>query len=664
MALPQTNYIDAGPGVPLANPGSAMIQGKAYAEMGNTIAAIGERGMEIAGKLRDIDDTRKATDLWMRMEKENNDFQIGLMTREDTTKWPEESAKMAEKWKEESKKLGLSAAGQSAFEERFTQWNTRRSIGLETQAATKGIELAKMTAANASQFHLSNRNYDGARQVVRDHMAVGILGSAEGQKAMMEIDSIQRHDDIMEDIEEDPVGWMDTHKEPLPGYDRTKWNQMQAHARSAARAKTYDVAGKVQDRIVSGKLTTPEQVREAAGGLRPTEQVELEGFLSKWNEAERDNLRNDPEFQAGLVGEFERQLADYKPAAGDDEDMPGVRLGGLVAMMPAGPLRDDMERRLKYVGENQKVEAQTQLDLMLDQVTAYAKQGKFGAVPETKFSTEQRVRGGLLRNEQALKDAGFSDDHVKKFKEAKSDNEREQLVRDLWTSRGMAKKDIDQFTWQSFDAIHKGESSFEFGADAAAAKQAEIDIKLGSIRTHMKEWTRLNPEAARDPAKIQAELHKFTGLEIRQPQSRMTPKPAPPTGKETSMNGGLINMVKELEGFYPKAYSDYKQWSVGYGTKGKPGETITKDEAERRLTAELSSAKQDVMRATAGLNLKPNQIDALTSFHYNTGSVAKLVEGRSPEQIAEAMLLYTKAGGKPLDGLKRRREAERQLFLS
>ena len=70
--------------------------------------------------------------------------------------------------------------------------------------------------------------------------------------------------------------------------------------------------------------------------------------------------------------------------------------------------------------------------------------------------------------------------------------------------------------------------------------------------------------------------------------------------------------------------------------------------------------------ASAGLSLNPNQIDALTSFNYNTGAVGTLLKGgaRSPEEIAKAMLLYNKAGGKTLPGLQKRRAVEAQLFAT
>ena len=66
------------------------------------------------------------------------------------------------------------------------------------------------------------------------------------------------------------------------------------------------------------------------------------------------------------------------------------------------------------------------------------------------------------------------------------------------------------------------------------------------------------------------------------------------------------------------------------------------------------------------LAINQNQFDALVSFTYNCGpgNLQKLVLGRTLRQIADVMLRYCKAGGKELKGLKRRREAERALFLS
>ena len=65
-----------------------------------------------------------------------------------------------------------------------------------------------------------------------------------------------------------------------------------------------------------------------------------------------------------------------------------------------------------------------------------------------------------------------------------------------------------------------------------------------------------------------------------------------------------------------------------------------------------------------GSRFNQNQFDALVSFTFNCGArnLARLISDRSNDQIGEALLLYNKAGGKILNGLVRRRRAERDLY--
>jgi|GEM_PF-5038661 len=132
--------------------------------------------------------------------------------------------------------------------------------------------------------------------------------------------------------------------------------------------------------------------------------------------------------------------------------------------------------------------------------------------------------------------------------------------------------------------------------------------------------------------------------------------------------GKLVDFIKQFEGFHPKRYWDHKQWSIGYGTKAKPGETtITQQEAEQRLMRQIKKRRALVEEygKQHGYNWTNEQINALTSFHYNLGSIKRLTQNgtRSDKQIAKKILAYHRANGKPLTGLKKRRKAEQQLFI-
>ena len=139
---------------------------------------------------------------------------------------------------------------------------------------------------------------------------------------------------------------------------------------------------------------------------------------------------------------------------------------------------------------------------------------------------------------------------------------------------------------------------------------------------------------------------------------------------KTSQNG--IDLIKQFEGCRLEAYKALpteKYFTIGYGHMGadvKQGMIISQAKAEELLKKDLEKFEKSVTTLTAKYSgINQNQLDALASFTYNcgAGNLAKLVEGRTLAQVADAILKYNKAGGKELEGLTRRRKAERELFI-
>lgn len=145
---------------------------------------------------------------------------------------------------------------------------------------------------------------------------------------------------------------------------------------------------------------------------------------------------------------------------------------------------------------------------------------------------------------------------------------------------------------------------------------------------------------------------------------------------QTSDKG--IALIKEFEGCKLTAYQDsVGVWTIGYGwtqpVNGVPvgkGMTITQQTADDLLHSGLVQYEKGV----AGLvkvTINQNQFDALVDFAYNLGVKAlegstllkKLNAGDYTGAAAE-FPKWNKAGGKVLNGLTRRREAEKALFLS
>ena len=136
---------------------------------------------------------------------------------------------------------------------------------------------------------------------------------------------------------------------------------------------------------------------------------------------------------------------------------------------------------------------------------------------------------------------------------------------------------------------------------------------------------------------------------------------------KTSQNG--IDLIKKFEGCRLKAYKCAADvWTIGYGhTKGvEPYEIITLTEAEKLLREDLSEYESNVDKYRLRYGWNQNEFDALVSFAFNLGSIDKLTANgtRSRATIADKMLTYNKAGDKVLAGLTKRRQAERELFLT
>ena len=131
------------------------------------------------------------------------------------------------------------------------------------------------------------------------------------------------------------------------------------------------------------------------------------------------------------------------------------------------------------------------------------------------------------------------------------------------------------------------------------------------------------------------------------------------------------DFVKQFEGRELKAYRcSAGVWTVGYGhTNGvKEGDEISPAEAEQLLVDDLTAIADDLNRLV-NVGVTEGQYIALLSLAFNVGASAvkkstllfHLNHGRYDE-AAEEFDRWIYAGGKPSEGLQRRRAAERKLF--
>lgn len=136
-----------------------------------------------------------------------------------------------------------------------------------------------------------------------------------------------------------------------------------------------------------------------------------------------------------------------------------------------------------------------------------------------------------------------------------------------------------------------------------------------------------------------------------------------------------LDLIKSFEGLRLETYlCSAGVPTIGYGTtriNNKPielGMKITKEEAESFLKSDLSKFESAIIKSVK-VKLNQNQFDALVCFVYNIGignfnasTLLKLLNQGKIKESSEQFIRWNKVKGKVVNGLTRRREAEKKLF--
>ena len=141
-----------------------------------------------------------------------------------------------------------------------------------------------------------------------------------------------------------------------------------------------------------------------------------------------------------------------------------------------------------------------------------------------------------------------------------------------------------------------------------------------------------------------------------------------------------IRLIQEFEGLRLTSYlCSAGVPTIGYGatyyadgTKVKLGQTITRDQANQLLKDHLKEFEGSVIGLLNTTKVNQNQFDALVSFAFNLGPynlksstlLKKVNKNPKDPTIRDEFMRWTKAGGKEVAGLVKRRKAEVALFLS
>lgn len=113
-------------------------------------------------------------------------------------------------------------------------------------------------------------------------------------------------------------------------------------------------------------------------------------------------------------------------------------------------------------------------------------------------------------------------------------------------------------------------------------------------------------------------------------------------------------------------------WTIGWGATGPdigPGTVWTQAQCDARLAIDVARHAAEVASTLSDAPTTQAQFDALTSFHYNTGAIARAtltarhLAGDTAGACKE-FARWNRAGGRVLKGLVRRRQAEAHVYAN
>jgi GH24 family phage-related lysozyme (muramidase) len=181
------------------------------------------------------------------------------------------------------------------------------------------------------------------------------------------------------------------------------------------------------------------------------------------------------------------------------------------------------------------------------------------------------------------------------------------------------------------------------------------------------------------------------------PEPPQKPAPPPPPPSSSQIPSAGVELIKEFEGYaralpdgraeaYPDPIHGWAVPTIGYGTttypdgrKVRQGDVITRAQAEEYLIDHIEhSCRAQMERIPTWGQMNDNQRGAIYSFAYNLGAGFYGAPGftsitlvcDSPQRwddkpwVTEQFVKYRNPGTAAEAGLRRRREAEADLFCS
>ena len=264
--------------------GEAIGMGK----IGDAMSDVATLGIRFATKMAEAkendDQTRADTLMRIALEKQAND--------QDTTpveKWQEKWASNVADTRKQISEIGMSKNTFAKLSPIMDRWAELSSVKIEGQANQKRIEGYRMNTKANALIKMADDDYEGAFAAIDEGVKKGVFSEEQGklEKAMMQDDiirksKVQRDANVASDIIKNPIGAeadlekaIQTGKSELFPHLTEKSDLVRAYSNARSEANVYrnNIEDDVDQLILSGQMTKPEDIRNVAEGVLPERRI-------------------------------------------------------------------------------------------------------------------------------------------------------------------------------------------------------------------------------------------------------------------------------------------------------------------------------------------------------------------------------------------------------
>jgi hypothetical protein len=614
LAAPQLQSTRVG--MPKADPRAAAAPARSLGSLAQSIASIAEPFQQHAEQVQKFEDTRVESETLNRWAQESAQHQLDLEQDPDPQSRITKTRDFLTRQKGEMEGLEMTPAVRQRLTLRFDDYasNTINKTGANAAMLERRRAADALDARMRGAFEYNNEGE--LEDVLRTGMETNLILPGDAEKHRMEFRKKQASDSELRTIHADPGAWLDQNKpDAIPqGVSPAEYTQRRNLARQLVAQETAETSGNLMDAIVAGKITTPEQVENLAGNLRPTAKAKLLDFLKEQGDEAFRAKRATPEYQDATVGKA-LDLLDRYQLDDDHFDEKFVEIDGLVRSLPEGsPARAELRRKLDAARDGQLGEIKDHADLARQALKDAHKAGRFGNTEGVQASQSLRsiLDDGILTDATKLQRLGFDAKQAKAIAAGKQEKDRLALFRTTFDER----KGTDQtspFERAAFLAIRDGmppSHMVEITDDSGREKTWQ---NYGRAQNSLEQWLKVNPKAS--PEQITEKVKELGGQADSQ-SLRQSLFKSRPSGVSVDGSPGVLPPRETSQSSPP---SDTRITSYGYPDDETPdtnsangigsfttrADALADRSAETRLRPGDIAVSPDVERELTAAGVKP-----------------------------------------------------------